>query len=166
MQHISNITNLQDFQAQNASRKQLQSATETSNQWQQSSTANLHDTANADCVWLTFGKLFNGFATTNGELPNELWVEELAQLQPRDIQKGIEAVKRSGSDFAPSLPKFLKLCDPVIAEDVYRHERETQKLLERRRGTPASTPEVRRAEMAKIRAQLTTFKPREESNDS
>lgn len=91
-----------------------------------------------------------------GELPNEIWIEELAKFSPRDIQNGIEAVKRSGSDFAPSLPKFLKLCEAPIVEDVYKQERETQLLLERKRNVQ-STPGVRKAELEKMKASLVTF---------
>jgi len=127
---------------------------------------NLLDTANADYVWDRFTEFYGrGFLTEFGELPNKSWIEALGQLSPQDVERGVKASQSSGSDFAPRLPRFLAMCQPPIVEDVYRHERETQMLLERRRSVQ-STPEVRRAEMAKIRAQLTTFKPREESNDS
>jgi hypothetical protein len=103
----------------------------------------------------------NAFVTAFSEVPNDSWIEELAQLSPQDVQRGVNASKRSGSDFAPSLPKFLKLCEPPIVEDVYRHERETQLLLEQRRSTPNASDDVKKQALAEMK-NLLKFKPQGE----
>lgn len=49
--------------------------------------------------------------------------------------------------------KPILICQPPIVEDVYKQERETRLMLENRK-TIQSSAEVRKAEMAKIRAEL------------
>jgi hypothetical protein len=112
---------------------------------------------NAVYVWDALAQIY-GAAFTNqfGEKPNQFWNAKLSELSPSDIQFGLEQCQRSGNQFAPNLPQFLAYCTPPIVEDVYKNERETQMLLERRRSVQ-STPEVRRAELAKMKADLVTF---------
>ena len=151
MEHINNILNLQKFQQQVASKELCQNAT-NSNQWQASSRANL-STDNADNVWLAFAQIYgSAFVSQFGDLPNQIWIEELAQLSPRDVELGIKQSIRSGSGFSPSLPQFLAYCVPAIVEDVYRLEKETRIRLDAPKNVASF--EVRRAEMAKIRGEL------------
>lgn len=85
---------------------------------------------NAILVWDIFSQLYGaGFTSSFGFEPSRIWIEELAKFSPRDIEFGIEQCKRSGSDFAPSLPRFLAMCQPPIVEDVYAGERNAKKLI-------------------------------------
>ncbi len=103
-----------------------------------------------------------GFVGTFGEFPNEIWIEELARIKPRDIQNGIEQCKRSGFEFAPSLPKFLKLCEPPIVEDVHKQLRETQeKYLDVPKRKQNATPSLRKTAFLEMK-NLLKFKPQGE----
>ena len=104
-------------------------------------------------MWRVFSQIYgSSFVTQFGEVPNDIWIEELAKFSPHDVEFGIEQCKRSGSDFAPSLPRFLAYCTPPIVEDVYKQERETREryLLPK----PKASKEVREAAMAQIRKEL------------
>lgn len=159
MQHVSNITSLQSYQQTSSSEKRQQQSTETGQTHQSKANVIPYNTLR---VWDRFTQIYGrSFLTEFGELPNEAWIEEIEKLSPQDVERGIKASQASGSDFAPRLPRFLAMCQPPIVEDVYKQERETQLLLERRRNVQ-STPEVRRAELAKMKADLVTFKPQGE----
>lgn len=93
-----------------------------------------------------------GFVTQFGEKPPRIWIEELGQISVRDIENGLRQCKRTASNFAPSLPQFLAYCQPVEMEDVKKKERETYQRLGLPK--PESNPEIRRAEIAKMKAEL------------
>lgn len=127
-------------------------------QWQNGEQATTSSTSTnpekAFYVWDKMKGIFgNAFTSSFGEIPTQLWIESMAALSEKDINAGLNKVLRGGYDFAPNLSKFLKLCTPETVEDVYKQERETQLMLENRR-TIKSSSEVRRAEMAKIKATL------------
>lgn len=42
-----------------------------------------------------------------------VWAEELGRLTPKAIAHGVEACKKGGRRFAPTLPEFLELCKPT-----------------------------------------------------
>lgn len=120
----------------------------------------MHETAssqstnpiNAIYVWEKFKSIFGGsFLAGFGELPDSVWIEAMAQLSEKDINAGLNKVLRGGYDFAPSLSKFLKLCEPETVEDVYKNERETYLMIENRKTIQRSS-EVRKAEIAKMKA--------------
>jgi hypothetical protein len=60
--------------------------------------------------------------------------------------------KRSGSDFAPSLPRFLAYCVPPIVEDAKKQERETYQRLSLPK--KRASAETRQAAMVQIWTEL------------
>ena len=161
MQHVNNLLDLQKFQQQSASNKQLQNAMATQQKTSSNSTNNTIAPHNAIRVWRVFSHIYGStFVTQFGELPNQIWIEELAKFSPHDIEFGIEQCKRSGSDFAPSLPKFLAYCTPPIVEDVYRQERETRIMLDAPKRT--STADVRKSAILEMKQSCRTYPPPQE----
>ena len=109
---------------------------------------------NAFYVWEKMRGIFgNAFTSAFSEIPTDLWIEAMAQLSEKDINAGLNKVLRGGYDFAPSLSKFLKLCEPETVEDVYKQERETYLMLENRK-TIQKSSEVRKEEIAKMKQMM------------
>jgi hypothetical protein len=44
----------------------------------------------------------------------EEWAHDLRNLSDDDIDRGLSAVRNSGSTFGPSLPEFVAMCKPHI----------------------------------------------------
>lgn len=109
---------------------------------------------NAIYVWDKFKSIFGiGFLASFGECPDLLWIESMSRLSEKDINMGLNKVLHGGYDFAPSLSKFLKLCEPETFEDVYKLERETLMLLEKRKNIRGSA-DVRESALAEMRKML------------
>ena len=53
-------------------------------------------------------------------LVNE-WAEAMKGYSQRSVKYGLDAVNKQGSDFAPTLPAFLNLCEPVHIYDHCDH---------------------------------------------
>ena len=100
------------------------------------------------------GEMFGaGWVSQFGESPKQIWVDSLAQLSSAEINRGLNAVLKSRAKYAPNLPVFLGYCTEPVVEDVYKQERDTQLMLENRR-TIQSSADVRKAEIAKMKAEL------------
>jgi hypothetical protein len=131
--------------------------TQENAQWrngEQTTTSSTSNPEKAFYVWDKMKGIFgNGFTSSFGEIPSQLWIESMSALSEKDINAGLNKVLRGGYDFAPNLSKFLKLCTPETVEDVYKTERETYLMLENRK-TIQSSAEVRKAEIAKMKAEL------------
>lgn len=152
MQHISNITNLQSYQAMNNSEQKRRQSGET----QTSSKANAVP-YNTLRVWDKFSQIYGrGFLTEFGDIPNDSWIEEIEKLSPADVERGIKASQALGTDFAPRLPKFLKLCEPPIVEDEKKQERETYEKL--RLPRPPASEAIKNKALADMK-NLLKFKP-------
>lgn len=122
------------------------------NKEQAYSKANAAEPHNAIQVWKAMGFIYgNAFISNFGEVPNQFWIEDLARILPRDIERGIEQCRRNASPFPPNLGQFLEMCKPPIVEDVYKQERETQLLLERRRSTPKANDDVKKQALAEMK---------------
>ncbi|MBF0260434.1 MAG: hypothetical protein HQL97_01180 [Magnetococcales bacterium] len=86
-----------------------------------------------DAIWRSFGEWFGAAWTTHhGLADNGVWIRDLSDLKPYQIERGLHAVLESGMDSPPSLPKFRKLClgDDDLSDyppefaDIIREEQE------------------------------------------
>jgi len=110
-------------------------------------------------LWEVMGEIYGlQWFTEYGDAPNATWIAEIERLAPAELIRGIEQCKRSRSPFVPRLPQFLGYCDDGMTAEqraFYAQVRDQQVLSLPR---PPANPEIKRAEMAKIRALFATPK--------
>lgn len=108
---------------------------------------------NSLMVWVAMTEIFgNRWINDFGDTPPQLWTRKLAELSENEIKHGINKLMDSDCSYTPNLSQFVGLCKIEVIEDVYKQERETYARLTQQK--PASSAEVRRAEIAKMKATL------------
>ena len=151
MKQVTEVINLESFRQ---SKELERLAMSDSQQRKQSTQSTQLSPTNAVSVWEAFSQIFGQtFVNQWGEIPNDIWIEELAALSAQDVEIGIEASKRSGSDFAPSLPKFLAYCVKDSGDTPEHKAFKAQcEAMAKNRGLPKpSNPDIRKAEIAKMK---------------
>jgi hypothetical protein len=108
---------------------------------------------NSLMVWVAMSEIFgNRWINDFGDTPPQLWTRKLSELSENEIKHGINKLMDSDCSYTPNLSQFVGLCKIEVIEDVYKQERETYARLTQQK--PASSIEVRRAEIAKMKATL------------
>lgn len=74
-------------------------------------------------VWAAMTQFYGQkWIKEHGEHPPELWRKMLAEIEPHRIKRGVRKVFESGSDYVPSLPKFMEYCARTFGEECERNE--------------------------------------------
>jgi len=63
------------------------------------------------CMSMYFGY---SWLNTYGEADNGTWLTGLHDIKPEQILAGIDACRKSGKQWPPTLPEFRKICMPAI----------------------------------------------------
>lgn len=70
-----------------------------------------------DFVWAAFAQFYGEqWFKKYGEQPLELWRKLLADVEWERLKRGVKLALNSGSDFPPSLPKFMEYCARTFGE--------------------------------------------------
>lgn len=69
-------------------------------------------------VWAVLAEMYGTkLLNAYGDKPGPMWRRVIGELTDVQIRAGLDALMRSGSAFAPTLPEFRAACVPVISED-------------------------------------------------
>ena len=72
----------------------------------------------AGLVWIAMVEFFGQkWIKEHGEKPSEIWRKMLAPLPEHRLKRGLRKCFESGSDFPPSLPKFMEYCARTFGEE-------------------------------------------------
>lgn len=113
---------------------------------------------NAIYVWEKMQEIFgNSWSNQYSMTPNSTWIAELSQLSEIEITRGLNAVLKSRAKYVPNLATFLGMCE--LVDDRTPEQRafdarvkENSKMLALPK--PPPNPEIRKAEIAKMKAAL------------
>lgn len=107
-------------------------------------------------VWVTMAEIYGSqWLNEYGDVPNQQWTLEIRKLTRRQVTKGIEKCKHSGSPFVPRLPQFLSYCNGEMTAEQKAFAsqlKQTSEMLALPK--PPPNPEVRKAVMAEARKKL------------
>lgn len=67
-------------------------------------------------VWQTLARMYgSSFVAQYGEGVDKIWAAAISKLNRDQVKRGITVLANSGSEFPPSLPRFLEMCKPKSA---------------------------------------------------
>ena len=71
----------------------------------------------AHMVWSAmtqmYGKTWHSF---HGPAPTPVWIQQLKGMPMHRLKRGLQMTRDSGTEFPPTLPKFLQYCGPRLEE--------------------------------------------------
>jgi hypothetical protein len=107
-------------------------------------------------VWVTMAEIYGSqWLNEYGDVPNHQWTLEIRQLTRRQVTRGIEKCKHSGSPFVPRLPQFLSYCNGEMTAEqkAFANQlKQTREMLALPKPEPSE--EIRKAEILKIKKLL------------
>lgn len=72
----------------------------------------------AHTVWSAMTEMYgDNFIKKHGEVPTPIWSSMLKNMPIVRIKRGLRTTFNSGSDFPPSLPKFMEYCKMTFEEE-------------------------------------------------
>ena len=79
-----------------------------------------HTESRANDLWTAFAGMFGAETLKRkyGAVPPREWLEVIARLKDYELTRGMRRLVASGSDLIPSLPKFRRLCQESLNDDL------------------------------------------------
>ena len=89
-------------------------------------------------LWVSLAEMYGAkFTSQYGETPLQTWAIGLSGKSAADIGQGIEGLKERGSDWPPSLPEFVRLCETKQNKQAHKEWVSLPKPRDREKGRAA-----------------------------